>query len=746
MNQGHSRKEWPLSSSTPIQLLRFTKAGLTFLLLTPLIITSQPYFFTNQGYLLSPMGKAIAFRVGVEVLLVFYIALVLLDRKFVPPKSPLLWAVLAYLTSLVLSTVLSLDPYRSWWGSLERMDGTFAVLHYGIFFLMLAGLFHTRKDWVLFFNFSLAVSVAVGIYGLVERAYGGHAGVMSTLDGRPFLATYAMIHVFLAGLAIHLAQNRLARAWAIGTLAMNLLTLLLAGERGALIGLGLSLLVLAAAVLLRKMGSPSLRVAAIAAIALIVVAPVLLYFGRETAMVKSNLTLYRLAQSSVDDSALMSRVVNLKVSGRAFAARPVLGYGPELFLVAYNRNFDTRQLAYEHSWMDRSHNKLADVLVMQGLIGLVAYLGIFAAAGCLLYGALRRSNSDALAVFLTIALLVAYFAQNLFLFDMPASYLLFYALLAWVSFLAQEAPDGSSARSQTERGEPRIQFSAKQLALLGLLAIGTLFSIYKFNIRAFVQGWIGEQASAAVGDPEKFSDRTQAALSWRSWLTNDVAGNLADVLTQNGAARDPAYSEAAGQVAAQLEKEIAAKDLDPRTYLRLGALYNVMGAGDRSVLPKAEAVLQTAIQRTPNWPEYYDALAQTYLLEGRNDEALTLLKKAVDINPQNGVALWMYAFPLIWNHHEQEGRAALEAATQYYNYENPDDLKRLVNTYYQLKDFTKAIQFEKELVRLEPANAAHRYTLATLYKAAGNEAGALEEVKIAAQLDSRYNAAIRQFQ
>jgi len=727
------------------KLLRFTKAGLTALLLTPLIITSQPYFVTRQPYLLSPMGKAIVFRVGVEFLLVFYVALILLDRKFVPPKTPLLGAVLAYLIALVLATVVSLDSYRSWWGTLERMDGTFAIFHYCIFFILLAGLFRTRKDWLVFFNFSLAVSVAVGVYAIVERIVGGYPGVMSTLDGRPFLATYAMFHVFLAGLTLHWAQTRMARGWAATTLGLNLLTLLLAAERGALVGLGAGLLVLAVVVLIRKMGSPSLRRACIAVIALVVVAPFLLYYGRRTPLLKSSLAVERLAETSLEDSAVMSRLISLQVSGRAFAARPVFGYGPELFLVAYNRNFNPKQLAYEHSWMDRSHNKLADVLVMQGLVGLLAYLGIFVAAGWLLYGALKGRNPDTPAVLLTLAVLVAYFVQNLFLFDMPASYMLFYAALAWASFLGQEV---SSARSsvRSERSEPRLRFSGKQQALLGLLAIGMLFSIYKFNIKAFAQVWAGEQAAASIGDPVRFLDRAQAALSCRSWLTNDVAGSLSDVLTQSGTARDPAYSQAAGQVAFQLEKEIAATDLDPRTYLRLGALYNVMGAGDRSVLPKAEAVLQTAIQNTPKWPEYYDALAQTYLLEGRNDEALALLKKAVEINPENGVALWMYAFPLIWNHHEQEGRAELEAATRYYNYENPDDLKRLVNTYYQLKDLTKAIQFEKELVHLEPVDATHRYTLATLYKASGNMVGALDEVKIAAQLDARYNAAIRQFQ
>ena len=727
---------------TSSKLLHYTKVGLTGLLLTPLIVTSGPYF-------LSPMGKAIAFRVGVEILLVSYVALILQDRKFLPPRSPLLWAVVAYLAVLVVTTAVSVDPYRSWWGSLARMDGTFAMVHYGIFFVMLMGLFRARSDWVAFFNVSLVVSVAVGIYALVERIARGYSGVISTLDGRSFLAAYALFHVFLAGLSIHWARTRTMRGWAVAVLGLNLLTLYLTAERGALVGLGAGLLMLVVAILVRGMGGPSLRLAAKAVIALLIAAPFLLHYGRGTAIFRSSRTLDRLAEISPHDPSTISRLISLEVSGRAFVAHPVFGYGPEQFLVAYSRNFDPKQLAYEQSWMDRSHNKLADVLVMQGLVGLLAYLAIFVTAGWLLYDALKRNKLDTPAGLLTAALFVAYFVQNLFLFDMPASYMLFYAVLAWVTFLAQEMPTVSSARSSAplKRHEPPPRLSSQQLALVGMVMVGVMYSIYSFNVGPLGQVTAAQAATKSIGDPAKFSEKTQAAFSRQSWLTHDVAGSLADVLAQSGKARDPAYSQATEQVATQLEKEIAARDLDPRTYIRLGALYNVMGAADRSSLPKAESVLQTAIQLTPKWPENYDALAQTYLLEGRNDEALALLKKAVDINPENGTALWMYAFPLIWTHHEQEGLSVLEAATHYYNYwANLDDLKRIVNTYYQLKDLPKAIQFEKELVQLEPTVAAHRYTLATLYKASGNTAEALEEAKTAAQLDPRYNAAIRQFQ
>jgi len=732
----------------PSRLSSFTTVGLGALLVTPLIVTSQPHFA-------SPIGKAIFFRVGVEILLVPYTALVFLDRRFRPPRSPLLWSVVAYLTLLLVATVVSLDRSRSWWGTLGRMDGVFAMLHYGVFFIMLGGILRRQKDWVIFFNISLAVSVLIAACALEERITTGWSGVSSTLDAPPFLAAYALIHVFLAALIIdwattatgHCARTRIAQGWGVAALGLNLLTLFLAAERGAIVGLGVGLLALAVAVLMFRIGRPSVRRAAKGLIILLIVAPFILHYARGTTIFRASYALERLGNVSLKDKTTITRIINLGVSWRAFKARPVLGYGPELFFVAYNRNFNPEQLSYEQGWVDRAHNKLADVLVMQGLVGLVSYLGIFVAAGWLLYGAQKRKGPDAYTVLVTFGLLVAYFVQNLFLFDMPASHLLFFVMLAWVSFLAQDtdaSPTHPSAHPK--RNEPSPKLTAKQQAVLTLLSILMVFSIYNFNVKAFTQFRSGQEASSSIRDPQRFSDRVRAALSCRSWLTNDVVGALADVLTQSGKARDATYSQPAGQVAAELEKQIVDKDLDPRTYIRLGALYNLMAYVNRSCLPKAETVLEALIQLAPKWPEGYDALGETYLLEGRNDEALALLGKAVKINPDNGVALWMYAFPLIWTHHEKEGRAELEAAMGHYNYHNPDDLKRLVNTFYQFKDLPKAIQLEEELVQLEPADAAHRYTLAILYKASGNSVEALEEIQIAAQIDPRYSAAIGNFQ
>ena len=69
-----------------------------------------------------------------------------------------------------------------------------------------------------------------------------------------------------------------------------------------------------------------------------------------------------------------------------------------------------------------------------------------------------------------------------------------------------------------------------------------------------------------------------------------------------------------------------------------------------------------------------------------------------------------------------------------------------MNTYCQLHDLPRAIQFQVELTQLEPGDAVHRATLARLYKESGDAASALKEIRADAQLDPRYHATVGDFE
>jgi hypothetical protein len=93
-------------------------------------------------------------------------------------------------------------------------------------------------------------------------------------------------------------------------------------------------------------------------------------------------------------------------------------------------------------WFDRAHNIIAEWLISAGIIGALSYLSLFGCALSLLWRfsrqkILRRSEAIILCV-----LLVSYFLQNLFYFDSMISYVIFFAVLAYIG--SRESLGGNS--------------------------------------------------------------------------------------------------------------------------------------------------------------------------------------------------------------------------------------------------------------------------------------------------------------
>ena len=138
---------------------------------------------------------------------------------------------------------------------------------------------------------------------------------------------------------------------------------------------------------------------------------------------------------------------------RAFRDRPVLGWGPENYLIASGRYLDGARSVGIGERYDHAHNKLVEELTTRGVVGLLAYLGLWSAMAGVMLRALRR-NSGCVRWFSGTmgATLAAYFVHNLFLFDTPATMLQFSLLAA---FVASEEFRQRLPRRDVGAGPPR---------------------------------------------------------------------------------------------------------------------------------------------------------------------------------------------------------------------------------------------------------------------------------------------------
>lgn len=371
---------------------KIIKLGILLSLFTPLVISNStfyPYIF----------GKAIFFQVLIEILLIFYLVLIIQKPEFQPKVTPLNIALLVYFLVLILTTFTSLDPIRSFWSIQQRMTGTFNLLHFGAFFLIVSSVFKSRRDWFWLLRTSLLVSALVSIYELFRST--SVSG--STLGNTGFLAAYLLFNIFFALFLIIKDKKLIWRIPYSLILVLNLFVFYSIHKRAAYVGLfaGLFLFLLSSIFTLKNRK----RCLALILLSIFLITSAYVFWDQRESFL-------------IGDK---SRVISWGVSWNAWQDRFLLGWGPENYVYAFAKHFDPEYAKDYSHWFDKAHNQIFETAVTTGLIGLLSYLSVFAIA---LYNFFRQRN------FLFLSLLVAYFITNLFWFDTTSSLICFFLVLS----------------------------------------------------------------------------------------------------------------------------------------------------------------------------------------------------------------------------------------------------------------------------------------------------------------------------
>lgn len=452
--------------------------GLILLLFVPLIVSTQTIF----PYI---VGKAIYARVVIEIVFGLWIVLAYRNKSYQPPRSWILGILVIHLCLSFLAGIFGVSFQRSLWSTFERMQGVVDLAHWVAITVVLASVLRTRINWQYLLNFNLIICLVVALLGWAQDIEVGNRPFLeavnipfyssflqvrslerlgSTLGNSAFLGTYLMVNILIAlgflidsflkepseasvSQASRRRRNRAAREgtpfdfgkfilrlfW-VATIGVGLWVLTLTGTRGALVGLVIGLTVGGGAYLF--LGREKyLKIGVSAAIGAILVAIVLLFALRSTSAVQaltgSNILLNRLVSVSVEDAPIKSRLLTLSVAANGLASRPIFGFGPENYLIAYGRYFDADLGTVET--LDQAHNKPVEELVTKGIAGLLSYGAIWILVGWVMFRNVKSEGNRNLVLKLSVAAaLAAYFVQNLFLFDTPATVLQFILLLGFV--------------------------------------------------------------------------------------------------------------------------------------------------------------------------------------------------------------------------------------------------------------------------------------------------------------------------
>lgn len=709
------------------------KIGLYILPAAALIVGGN--FFANillpgVGDLFFPFitGKNFFFRMAVEILFVLWAAAAIFDKKYRPRPSPIFWAVVATASVLVLSTIFGENPYRSFWSNYERMEGLVGHIHLFAFFLILTSVFKTGADWRRFFYSSIAVSFIITIYSYLQfmgklEIHQSDIRLDATLGNATYLAIYLVFHLFL--LVYYLFAEK--RTWLRSIFAfiffMELPIVFLTATRGAILGLlGGAALFALLIVLLDGSRRAKIVAASVAGTAALLLGA--FFTLKNTSFVHQNYVLKRFADISLREQTVKSRLTIWGMAVEGFRERPILGVGPENFNLVFNKYYKAR-LWPQEPWFDRAHNVFFDWLAQGGALGLLAYLGIFAAA---IYTLWKVRLVDKFAAAAFTSLFAAYFFHNLFVFDNLTSYFMFFSVLGFIHYL------GNRAAQLPAASPPLSNPIAKYVAVI-FIFLAVIFSLYFLNFKPLLanQRLLGALKGMATdaGNVDKILADFDKVFELNTFGNGEAREQLSGYVNRVVAFNIPMELKvkAAQRAIVKMERQASENPKDARAHLFLAALYLKIGRIDDALV-----TLSKARELSPEKQQIYFLLADAYITKGDTNKALEILQEAYDLDPTYGEAVRNLALAAILNKNEKYAGEILFKVFK--NGVTAD--QNLLTAYARAGNYKKVRDIWLLFIEQEPGNAQYRVSLAATYMQLGERQNAIKELQKAIELNPQF--------
>ncbi len=625
--------------------------------------------------------------------------LIILDKQYRNRWNWLPISLCAFLAVVTIADIFGVNTYTSIWGTFERMDGLINLLHLGVFFFIASSILSTEKLWDRFFNTTIGVSVAMSLYGilqLVAKLPTEISGrIDSTIGNAGFFATFLLINIFLA-LYMLIKSEKLNRAY-IPIIILHLIALFFTGTRGAVVGLVAGIIVAGVIISLFAKNYRKLRIVSITVISGIIILVGIFLFIKDQPFIEQNPILGRFAAISTQDIQNQNRLKVWAIALTGIKERPILGWGQENFNTVFQNNYQASLYADEVRF-DRTHNIVLDWLMNGGILGLIAYLAIYAVA--LFYIWLnRRADSAAKNEPWTITekslftgLLVAYFVNNLFLFDNLTSYILFFTFLAYIYsktiIHAEEEPIAATENINKLSKKKERELEAEKRDLAGTfiipVAVVVVFLIYYINANAIMAAFDDAQAHAYIPiDAAKSLTLYKSALNYGSFGGDEIRRDLITSAVDVGNNREISAQTKRGffdlghtEMNTQIqENRLDAYDL----YLTGYFLYTYV------YFDEALNVLNKAHELSPNRQSILVKISQIYMTKNDYLAALASAKNAFELEPKYDEARIAYAVTLIYTKNFDDATKILTERYGTTSVDDPSIVRAYKDTGYQAK-------------------------------------------------------------
>jgi len=671
-------------------LVKIIKFLLYAVLLTPLIFYRS---FICPFIVL----RVFVFFSLIEIIFALWLGLVIFHKEYRPRFTPLTIILGLFFILLIISSIFGLDWQRSLWSTQDRALGLVGLFHFGVLFLVLGSL-RRELNWKNYFFVSFIISsvVAIATIGVGLKLINsqlfleplGSADRPGTFFGNSsFTASYIFFHIFI-GLWLlfeFLRERKKIAPFLAGILILlNIWALFITETRGALLGVISGALFLLVYFLV--WGQRNFRKWSAIFLALVLIGAGIFWFTRDSSFWNKIPGLRRVTPASLTIQDWEPRFIAWGIAGKSFLERPLLGFGFENSKYPFDRYYEPQLLRYTFTgtYWDKPHNIFLEYLVNAGVLGFLAYLGIFITAFYLLFK--KQKETPNLITPFFGAVLIAYLVQNFFLFDTFGSYLMFFILLAFLN---------GNYQLQKSVSENKSHLYLKPIVVILLILISFL-PIYFLNYKSLYannrQYWgtnyfLNSRPELAL---EAYAQSLTTSNPYINDTRKEFASNIFQVYSQG--IEIPGIEKVSAKVMSELA---AAINNHPNDYfLRLTFANASMDfyIFNPVYLKMGEEQINEALKLSPKRQELYYTLAKIKVIKGEKSAALELMKKAVELDPEAADPHFYYGLTALEAGNKELGFSEIDKAKELGRGPQNDGEARVLGNYYgDAGDYKKAI-------------------------------------------------------
>jgi O-antigen ligase len=719
----YQEKKIHLSSQWEKVCFFIVKYGIYLALFSPLIL-SRDYFFPFL------VPKTIFFRLIVSIIFIAYILLITINPRFKPRINFLTIVIGFFISVLLLTSILGVNFSRSFWSVFERMEGLLTFFHLFAFYLVLTGFLKEKKDWQNVLSVSIFVAVLVSFNVLFSTNPMTRGG--GTIGNSSFFSAYVLFNLFFAFILLFMKKGSWRIFYGLSSIVFlcSLFFNPLGFTKGAVSSLGIGL----AFLIISLMFFSKIRLLKIALPFILILLTLAGYL-----IIKD--FYFQDREFNLREIPDRSRQIVWQMAWQGWQERFWFGWGLENFSVPFNKYYDPELPKTGDVWYDRVHNIVLDTGITSGIIGLLSYLSIFGAA---IYGLvkflLKQENiKEKIIPLAIITLLLIYFIQNLWVFDMISTYIMFFLTLAFISFLI------SSQKPEQEKATTLPTF-------LGSLLIIVAVSAFVFgniqparSAKLIIKGLSHPLNESILAFEKAFKTSAMTRFEGPEQLSSKVSSLV------NQADQDRTLLNQGFQLAAEKFKEnIDQNPLDFRVHLFLGRHYNIFYqlTNNKEYLDSAQQLLEKALELGPNNQQVYFILAETMLAQGEKEKAINLLEKANDLDPYYFQAQ-MYlirGYRMVEDYEKAFNQLEALEEIGYFWQENADVLREKIEILKgQGEDINNLIPLYEKGIELNPRNVGLWQSFINAYLEIGQIDKAKQLIKAFSEFNPEYKNEADQF-